>query len=328
MIFLFLCLNYVPAIGEALDRKSVPNVIIIVLSGVRNSESINDPIHQYIPYLWNNIFSEGALYTNVLASDFEYHMPALYAIITGKHHNHYPGVTAPTLFQYARKKYSLSAQKVVSMGHWEENDCVHANDNFGADTYPGGIAVVSSTCSPEMKKILTPAEITFFDTLKNFMKKGPSEPFSYLYWDVLSEITHRIFKRTIQEFKPKLSLYMIAGVESAHYGTFGRYLLALKRSDEMIYEIWNIIQSDNFYKDNTYLIICPDHARDSYYMEHFENCYDNPSRVWMYIYGPRISKGVIINRPVYHVDIFATVSYLMNLETPLQEGRVLKDCFR
>lgn len=329
VIILFLCVSCVSATRQEPDKKSVPNVIIIVLGGVRNSESIDEATRQYIPYLSNDIFKEGTLYTNVLATDFEYHMPAIHAIITGKHYNHYPGVTAPTLFQYLRKRYNLPSQKVVSIGQWDENDCFYVKGNFGADSSPCGIAVVSSTYSPEMKKVLTPSELTFFDTLRNFMeKKLFPEPFTCLHWDALGEITHRIFKRTLQEFKPKLAFYVMAGVESSHYSTFGRYVIALKRSDEMIDEVWNMIQSDPFYKDNTYLIICPDHARDSYYMEHFENCYDNPSRVWMYIYGPRINKGNIINRPIYHVDIFATVSYIMHLEVPLQEGKVLEDSFR
>lgn len=331
LFFISLPLNgsFASPVGQKPDEKNVPNVILIVLSGVRNSESIDDPTHQYIPYLYDEIFKEGTLYRNVLENDFEYHMPAIYAMLTGKHYNHYPGLIGPTLFQYARKRYGLSSEKAVSIGQWEDGDSVYVNDKFGVDTYPSQVSVVDSTYSLKMKKILTPVELTYFDTMKNFMGRGLfCEPFAYLHWDTLQEIIYPIFKRTIQEFKPKLALFNMPGVDCAHYGTFGRYVLALKRSDEMIHQIWKMIQDDPFYKDNTYLIICPDHGRNLYYMEHFENCRDDPSRVWLYIYGPKIKKGLIIDRQVGHIDIFATVDYIMDLKAPPQESKILKDCFR
>ncbi|MDD5561013.1 MAG: hypothetical protein PHT50_02650 [Candidatus Omnitrophica bacterium] len=321
--------SFASSVGQKPDERNVPNVILIILGGVRNSESIDDPTHQYIPHLYGEMFKEGTLYNNLLANDFEYHMPAIYAMLTGKHHNHYPGVVAPTLFQYARKKYEFSSKKAVSIGLWEDTDSIYISDKFGTDTYPGQVSIMSSTYSPEMKQILTTAELTYFDTMRNFMGTALfCEPFAYLHWDTLQEIIYPIFNRAIQEFKPKLALFNVPGVDCAHYSAFGRYILALKRSDEMIYRIWKIIQEDPFYKDNTYLIICPDHGRNLYYMEHSENCRDNPSSVWVYIYGPKIKKGVILNRPVYHVDIFATVDYIMNLEVSPQEGKILKDCFR
>ena len=131
----------------------------------------------------------------------------------------------------------------------------------------------------------------------------------------------------MREFKPKLVHYIMNDVEVAHSDTFSKYVLALRACDKGVFEIWEMIQKDSFYKDNTYLIINVDHGRNLYYMEHYENAYDNPSHVWMYIYGPDIKKGVIINRPIYHIDIFTTVAYIMNVETHSTEGKVLKDCF-
>ena len=329
-IVLLLCRNSLPAFGKEIDKKTIPNVIIIALHGVRNSESIDEPTHQYISHLWNDIFKEGTLYTNVLVVDSPFHMPSIHAMVTGKHYSHFPEIRSPSLFQYARKKYGLAEQKTLSVGQWKYENCVYENADFGVDTYPSRVAVLSAMCSPEIANILTPAEVTFFDTLRDSMNKGffGDIQFDYIHWDTLGEITHQIFKRALQTFKPKLALYAVGGTESAHYSFFGRYVLALERSDEMIYEIWNMINQDPFYKNNTYLIICPDTSRDSYFMHHVESCYDEPAKVWMYIYGPNIKKGIIIERPAYHVDVFATVDYIMNLGAPLNDGKVLKDCFR
>ena len=61
--------------------------------------------------------------------------------------------------------------------------------------------------------------------------------------------------------------------------------------DREINEIMDIIKTDPFYKDNTYLIVSPDHDRNTYYMQH--NLYNNKP-VWLYIYGPDIKKGTVI----------------------------------
>ena len=79
----------------------------------------------------------------------------------------------------------------------------------------------------------------------------------------------------------------------------------------MIYEIWQIIESEPFYQGNTYLFISPDHERNSYYMDHFENPPENPSNVWMYVYGPKVKKGVVIDNVVHHVDMFQTIAVIM-----------------
>ena len=131
----------------------------------------------------------------------------------------------------------------------------------------------------------------------------------------------------MRDFKPKLIHYLMQDTDCAHFSTFGRYVLSLKTADKKIFDIWQTIKKNPFYKDNTYLIISPDHERNAYYMHHDENAYDNPSKVWMYIYGPDIKKGVVIDRAIHHIDIFATVAYIMDVETHATDGKILKDCF-
>ncbi len=47
----------------------------------------------------------------------------------------------------------------------------------------------------------------------------------------------------------------------AHGGMYDQYLFAATRSDAIIRKLWNFIQADPFYKDNTTLIITTDHGR-------------------------------------------------------------------
>lgn len=49
--------------------------------------------------------------------------------------------------------------------------------------------------------------------------------------------------------------------EFAHKGEYDRYLQKAHQADEMIAELWYMIQTDPFYKDSTTLIIATDHGR-------------------------------------------------------------------
>jgi len=179
--------------------------------------------------------------------------------------------------------------------------------------------------SPQLKEILTKQELVFWDGFSSLVDKNPEK---WPNWDSLGDVQYEAFMKIMRKFKPKLMHYILNDTESAHADSFARYLLALKKCDKRILEMREFIDSDPYYKDNTYLIINVDHGRNMYYMDHVENCYPNPSHVWLYIYGPRIKKGIVIKRPVYHTDIFATVAYLMDVETHANDGKVLKDAFR
>ena len=330
-IYIMFFVKSLNVFAQNISEKKIPNVIIITFSGVRNVESINDPTHQYIPYLWNKMFKEGVLYTNLVDLNHQFHMPVVRAINTGMNYPVFGGLLkAPSIFQYVKKKYNLSADKMWSIGHWFDTDYALETDDYSKDTSPCalsflGMFSVGSGMSSEIKHILTKQELIFLESFPEAMEKTPEK---WPNWDSLGMIQYQIFKKIMREFKPKLVHYIMNDVEIAHSDSFGSYVIALRTCDKRIFELWELIQKDSFYKDNTYLIVNIDHERNLYYMDHYENAYDNPSKVWMYIYGPGIKKGKVIERPIHHVDIFNTVAYIMDVETHFTKGRVLKDCFR
>jgi len=316
------------AFCQETSNKRLPNIIIITFSGLRNSESIEDPAHQYMPNFWNTILKEGTLYNNLIEFNYEFHMPAVQAINGGFSSKlFYSRLIHPSIFQYVRKKYKLPKEKLWMVGARNNQDCYFETSEYSRDTFPVTFNLPSSQ-SPEfvteIKKILTKQEAIFFDSLVGHYKKQFT---GFPHWDAYGKIQFRLSKKIMQEYKPIIVHYVLNDVEVAHYDTFGKYVLALKDSDTWISEIWKMIQEDDFYKDNTYLLITPDHSRDLYYAQHFDNLEDNPSRVWLFVYGPKIKKGLIINREVHHPDIFATVAYIMGVKTHRNEGKILSDCF-
>jgi hypothetical protein len=304
-------------------EKDIPNIFILVLSGVRNSESISDPTHQYIPNLWGKMRKEGVFYTDLVCVDQEFHMPAVNAINTGQNQSIYFKIDAPSIFQYVRKKYALPQNKLWAIKEFCDCGNYYKTDGYAEDSAPSALPLDLRT-SPEIEAIFTKQELSFANSFRGSSK---NTGLRVNIWDSIDEVFYRLVKKVTLEFKPKMLEFAMGGIDSAHYDTFARYVLSLKRSDEMVFEIWQMIQNDSFYKDNTYLIVCPDHSRNTYYQHHTQNAHDEPSHTWMYIYGPRIKKGTLIRRPIFHRDIFATLAYIMDVETLPNKGRVLKDCF-
>lgn len=325
LIFIFCIAR--DSLGYTKDQaaQDTPNVIIIVFSGLRNVDSIDDSSHQYIPNLCNVIFKEGLLYTNLIDLNFQFHMPIISAISTGKI---YPDVksklSCPSLFQYVRKKYRWPAHKLWVIGEWEPDMFIYKTDEFAEDTFPCQLACLKFEMSDEAVRLCSKQDLSFLEKYKQLSKEKESE---WPQWDSVGSAQFMMLKKIMFAYKPKFLLYVMNDVESAHYDTFGRYVLSLKRSDERILEIWKIIQEDSFYKDNTYLIITPDHERNGYYMHHSENSCENATPVWMYVYGPGIEKNKTAGQLVHHIDIFPTLAKIFEVDTHSTRGKLLEDFF-
>jgi hypothetical protein len=322
--FLVAVFFFENAAANSLSKQGqgIPNVIIITLSGVRNVDSIADPEHQYIPHLWNDMLKEGLLYTDLVSVEQEFHMPTLNAIITGENFPLFYSIKTPTIFQYIRKKYAWEANKFWSIGNWQGVQCHYETDGYKEDTYPDYISL-GLNISKELEEKLSQQELLFLDAFRKGLKQFSG--FSFDNWDTFDELAYRLFKKVVLAFHPKLVYYVMGGPETAHYDSFARYVLSLKRNDEMIYEIWQMIKTDPFYKDNTFLIVGPDHERNAYYRFHDANAHDNPSHVWLYVFGPGVKRGVTVSRPIYHADIFPTVACIMGVETPPSKGKILPE---
>jgi membrane-anchored protein YejM (alkaline phosphatase superfamily) len=240
------------------------------------------------------------------------------AINTGARYPIYGvGLKSPSIFQLVGEKYKMPVEKLWSIGHWHEFNC-HYKDK---KKYPCVFSSKTFELSPVVKKILSRQEKKFMRLGKEMLKTPARH---WPLWESIHQSFHPIVNKIFSNFKPKIVHYVMGDVESAHYGTFGRYVHSLRNTDQRIYEIWSMIENDPYYKDNTFLIVTSDHSRDDYYMEH-----DHPAeRVWTYMYGPGIKAGVVIDRLIHHVDIFATIAHLMNVMPQNQKGEVLDDCFR
>jgi len=94
--------------------------------------------------------------------------------------------------------------------------------------------------------------------LNQLQAKTPS-PFSSVRLDVF---TQEFALEHLRLRKPKL-LYIALGEadDFAHLGQYDQYLAAIHRSDQFIADLWQELQNDPYYRDQTTLLISTDHGR-------------------------------------------------------------------
>ncbi|MFH0918159.1 MAG: sulfatase-like hydrolase/transferase [Candidatus Omnitrophota bacterium] len=314
----------IPCVAGQQQNDALPNIIVVTLTGVRPSESIEDPVHQYLPFFWNTIRPGGTLYTQMLDKNFPFHMPSVGSINTGLWAKDvFADINRPSFFQYIARHYGLPPTKHWIIGEWSNQSCCETAD-YPRATCPSRLSTVGITASDQLLVLLNEDEKSFFRQYKN-LEGSPF--FTWPMWDSLNLVQHRFFRKIMADYKPALVHYVINATDSAHFHDYGSYVAAIKSADGMLRDLWEIITTDPAYKGNTYLIVTPDHGRNAYYLDHTENSPQLPSRVWMYIYGPAIRKGLTITREVSHVDVFSTIMAIACVHAEQGTGVVLEDCF-
>ena len=74
--------------------------------------------------------------------------------------------------------------------------------------------------------------------------------------------TYAMSKAYIAAQHPRLFYMDLGDLDCyAHDGQYNHYLDAANKTDRMIKDLWDYLQNDPFYKDQTTLIVCTDHGR-------------------------------------------------------------------
>jgi hypothetical protein len=130
-------------------------------------------------------------------------------------------------------------------------------------------------------------------------------------------LTFLTAKEYIQKNHPKV-VYIGFGDtdEYAHSGNYAGYLQSANTLDTYIAQLWYIINSDPFYKNNTHIIITTDHGRgkkENTWVRHDMFTAGSES-TWLMLLGPKIlPKGEIKNNEqIFNSQLAQTIAYLTN----------------
>jgi hypothetical protein len=108
----------------------------------------------------------------------------------------------------------------------------------------------------------------------------------------LDAFTHHYMMEYVKVNHPRL-VYISYGEtdDFAHDGRYDHYLNSAHQTDQWIKAIWEYLQSDPFYKDNTTLIITTDHGRGTSPMTEWKShgtIYKGSDQIWAAAIGPSI----------------------------------------
>jgi len=152
---------------------------------------------------------------------------------------------------------------------------------------------------------------------------GPEAPTSG------DELTFFMTREVMREFAPRLILVNFWDMDVAHWGSYSLYLQAVTKTDRLTGMLWDEIQANPRYKDNTTLLVLPELGRDgdinaaNGFLNHRSG--DASCRnMWMLAMGSGVRPGET-DRPIHHVDIAATAAELLGVGVGEMVGRAARE---
>jgi hypothetical protein len=144
------------------------------------------------------------------------------------------------------------------------------------------------------------------------------------------ELTFLVSREVMRKFSPRLLVVIFSDVEVAHFGSYAMHVGGIRSGDRLSYQMWQEIQANSEYKGKTTMVVMPEFGRDpdgSTTNGFFNHRGDTESTrgTWMMALGAAVDKPQIIERPIRHVDLCATLGDLLGCPPMDSQGTRLKE---
>ena len=280
------------AISVCLEAQQTRYVVLVVLDGVRYTETFGDSTHSNIPVIWNQLRPQGTLYTSFRNDGVTWTNSSHASILSGTRdsvrNNGTQRPHSPTLFEYFRKHTDGKAEQCwVALGKTKLQMLSYSNHpNYGA-AY--GAKVKTSRAEYD--------DITTFGNARSVLSRH----------------------------HPAITIVNLAATdELAHNNRWEEYISAIKRADLLMGLIWNVIQSDSLLHDRTTMFVMNDHGRHTKDITaHGDQC-EGCQHIMLLVLGPDTQKGVIDSTLCRQIDIAPTVGRLLGFPTSFSAGTAIK----
>jgi hypothetical protein len=349
--------------GEVGGAPPVQRKLIIVQfgGGTRSSETIDDPEHRHIPHLWKEMIPRGTLFTNMRVEGKVVHPNSTGSIMTG--HWEYEDidwgkhVAHPTIFEIYRK--TRGAPDTAAWAFVYASILARTGESRAAGYGPEFAAnvveppTIPRTTAETMDQLLRQAgargsieaERKAIDEsaglaratsriARGGLRSDAARAFldrEYEAWRSADGTTsHDAFltdraTACMKKFAPDVMAIAYGEIDCAHYGSWSRYVEAIRRTDELAWRLWRATAEIAAYSDQTLLLILPDHGRE---LErpggtgfiHHSDFYTNEGadegcrRVWMLALGLGVAAGRRIEESVPITAVAATGLEFLGLE--------------
>jgi hypothetical protein len=336
-------------------------LLVIFGGGTRSSESIADPQHRYIPRLGKELVPRGALFTNMRVEHRVVHPNSVGSIKTGHwewdHLDWSKPVEHPTVFEIVRKARrlpdtaawafvyaSILAQSGGSSaaGYGEAfsanvvepptipRTAAEQMDRLMAHAAQSGSLDEGLKAAAEAAQLARRQSRINLQGLRSAVARRWVEEHFRAWQSGTGTTSHDAFLTDLavdcmKVFSPQVMSVDYGEIDCAHYGSWSRYVAAIRRTDDLTWRLWRTIEELPAYRGRTLMLVLPDHGRE---LErpggpgfvHHGDFYTNQGadegcrRVWMLAVGPGIHAGRVIDQPVPITATAATALEYLGLQ--------------
>ncbi|MCF6365673.1 MAG: alkaline phosphatase family protein [Bacteroidales bacterium] len=272
------------------------NVVVVIIDGARYTETFGDPAHTYIPKM-AALAEEGTIISEFYNDGITYTSRAVPALWCGLWTDvigiNYQGSNTqytvdPSLFEYFRKQKNQPDTKCIYELKYVSSLWLQSFHNeYGSDYWP---YTVSQNYSDE---------------------------------DVVIQA-----KADMATYQPQLLWVYLANVDSeGHSDVWENYTGAIKTADSLVFRLWDFIQNDPFYKDNTTLLVTNDHGRHTDdFSGHGCGC-EGCKHIMFLAIGPDVKQNYISDTYRVLPDFAVTASLLLDVDMEYATGSVAQEIF-
>ena len=274
-----------------------------------------DRRERLMPFFWRTLMTRyGSIAGNAaqgshatITNRHRFSYPGYAEILTGQAHdevvnsNDARRIPYPTVLEFVKRKLEVGPAQVASFSSWETFDWIVEHEP-GAITSNAGVEDYASP-DPMVRTL-------------NELQRETTTPWEHVRHD---SFTFRLAMAHLAAHRPR-ALY-IAFDETddwAHDGRYDRVLTALAQIDRHLQQLWEFVQSQDDYRDQTTLIVTVDHGRGRTpqdWRDHGEKI-AGAQDIWIAMVEPGSQRrGEWVNGPPVHQNqIAATLARALGLE--------------
>jgi hypothetical protein len=351
----FFAASSLHGMAPARPKKAV---VVTFGGGARDEETFMPDGQENIPHLLNGLLPQATFYSQVVNRGILGHYVATASIVTGVYEtfNNFASVPPgnPTVFEYFRKDRKRPAAdswvvapsngfaRIGESGHRAYGPGLGAGVILPKRLLTAALSRESDHAryehllrdnyeTPLFAPALTGAQLDL-DRMADVLKLSVDD-FATHARSLASpdELSVYVAKRLMRQLSPSLLWVTLHDIDVAHSGTFSLYLDGIRRCDRLCAELWDAIQHDPEYANQTAMFILPDFGRDSDLdaggngFQHHRTGDPMSRTTWMIAMGPGFRQNVVIDRPVDSTDLVPTLGTLLGFDARFSQGKPLAE---
>ncbi|WP_210486257.1 sulfatase-like hydrolase/transferase [Rufibacter aurantiacus] len=282
------------AVLQPSGTYATQNVVLVVIDGVRYSDSWGDASFSNIPHMARELAPKGVFHPKFYNKGVTKTNPGHVALTTG----HYQQI----------RNTGGELPKLPSVFHYYRQHTGAPATDAWVITSKDKLEILARTYSSDEAAKFAPSTSSGNNGLNSGYRPDTT--------------TIRVAKQVFTQHKPKLVLINLREPDSeAHEGNWDGYIKAIKQSDRLVADLWKWLQKQPNYRNNTTLLITNDHGRHlgDRFDDHGDSC-EGCRHISLLMLGPDVKPGTVASKPRSQVDVAATMAELLGFPLPRRDG--------